>query len=754
MFSSARFVVVMSLFIAMFTATALFVKGKLPVPSYVDLGFDAERAHAIHAFLASKPRYIGSHHYSQCISFILEEVEKAVQRGYDLTVEVSRGDFGICGPKTMCKFERNITNIVVKHKGNGNDVEPFILSAHVDSHPNTVASYDDGINVAVMLALATSEFVNNLSFPVHFVFLGSEEHGLHGSRLLMSNESTRISGNVLNLEAMGSHRPFALVSKARKSHAVMKAYSKVKGGIMASFFNDIATSPLFTSTSDIMIYDRHGVSGAQCVFLGNPAVYHTQYDSDLDIEDIRMQGNILQGVMLNYAPVQPEDDVIGFGICPLVVTVERHKFKRIALATSLVAVTMAMFFFSSWNCSRGLGITFFVLIVFAFLSAVVNKANTVSIARDQDFCFAVLAFLGCILVLMIEVHDGNDNGDGLLCYHILLYAVLLFVSRDLDVGIVFCLSLLPQIPMLFLRHALFRIPLVMAAMLPVTYTVAVTYGILIGYVTQIPYVFADLALMLLIALWSLSASFLALSVSFGGKPSSVLKKQLIELIGVLYILFTMLFVCLRELPYSKEYVIVGTESEIIYENGSSVISFIPLAKERVIDGIERNMIGFLDLDDDYQGYLHSRGPAYIDRLQNSSIGPWPEFEFDKEVTPDGNRKITFRAKHVPDDTDLITLVFKCKRQVCIESMQGFEQVDHKDSEFGRVLAVRIAPVESFLNFSFVALGVEEIETDILYMSSTLTAGRMRFRNILGDYVKHFAKDRFLGDTIRLSTRFV
>ena len=756
MISVVRFLSVIVIFVTVYEVITLFVKGKLPFTAYSDVGFDAERAHLMHAFIASQPRYIGSLHYHRCINFILDEVKKATARGIPLKIDASRGDLGVCSHGNICKLERNIDNIVVKYEGNSSDSTPLILSAHVDSHPNTAGSYDDGINVAVMLALATSEFLRNLSVPVYFAFLGSEEHGLHGSRLLMKNESTRIYGNVLNLEAMGSHMPLALVSKARKSRAVISAYAKVRGAILSTFFNDIATAPFFTSASDLLTYDEYGLHGAQLVFLGNPAVYHTEYDNDLDLEDIRMEGNVLQNFILNYSPLKEEEDVIGFGISPFALVIERSLFKKIALTTSILAISVViLMFFSSCSCGRGLGISFFVLVSFAFLAVLVNKANTVSYARDRELCFGLLALFGCLLVLIVEIHDTNDNSDGILCYHVLFYAVLLLATSNFDLGIVFLLGLIPQVVMLFIKNSFFRFFCILFAIMPITYAVAISYDILIGYVTQIPMVFADLIPLSLVAIWSLSASFMALSVSFVSKSASLRTKQFVEIIGVVYVFLVTVFLCLRQLPYSRDYLIVGTESEVIYENGSSVLSFIPIAKDRVVDGIEATMTGFLHFEPQYQGYLHRRGPAFLEFCANSSLGPWPEFKFHDEFIRDGNRGIRFQTRNVPSDIDSITLVFKCKRSICIESMEGFDEVLHRDCEFGRAVSVRIAPVESFMNFSFVVIGLDEIETDVIYTSSTLTPARRRFRDILGDYTKHFAKDRFiLGDTLLLSTRVI
>jgi Iap family predicted aminopeptidase len=158
--------------------------------------FNGAGAHAHHIYISRHPRYIASAYYNYTADYITTVLSRTT-----LNVTHQYGDVAHLLPTKVNHIERRIHNIIATRESTEESIPSLLISAHFDSHAQTPGAYDDSIHVAVMLELATC--LNTTSYPLTLVFLGSEEHGLHGSELFMRN-SDRCSGNVLNLESMGT----------------------------------------------------------------------------------------------------------------------------------------------------------------------------------------------------------------------------------------------------------------------------------------------------------------------------------------------------------------------------------------------------------------------------------------------------------------------------------------------------------------------------------------------------------------------
>jgi hypothetical protein len=109
----------------------------------------------------------------------------------------------------------------------------------------------------------------------------------------------------------------------------------------------------------------------------------------------------------------------------------------------------------------------------------------------------------------------------------------------------------------------------------------------------------------------------------------------------------------------RDCAIAGVEPCFIYENGTSVTSFVPLGSAGVIKSIERRPP--IKIVQDWQGYMLQRVPALV---INES------FKDHRRLRPMLKRtdqKVTFESGSISEGTNPITLVVKCRKGKCVQA---------------------------------------------------------------------------------------
>jgi hypothetical protein len=102
----------------------------------------------------------------------------------------------------------------------------------------------------------------------------------------------------------------------------------------------------------------------------------------------------------------------------------------------------------------------------------------------------------------------------------------------------------------------------------------------------------------------------------------------------------------------------------------------------------------------------------------------------------------------------VALVVKCKEEKCVTAFEKFEQIGYRKTEFGEFTAVfRVAPVDGEFSLTF-QVSEERVAIDVLYVSTERTPAMSQLRKIVGWDVRRYAREEFLGDTIRIFHREV
>lgn len=94
---------------------------------------------------------------------------------------------------------------VIARRSNGIDQSTLVVMAHYDTHAATPGAADNGLGVAIALALAERSLNLSTTHNLEFVFTDGEEWGLLGARAYFDNipSNKKIVG-VINLDARGN----------------------------------------------------------------------------------------------------------------------------------------------------------------------------------------------------------------------------------------------------------------------------------------------------------------------------------------------------------------------------------------------------------------------------------------------------------------------------------------------------------------------------------------------------------------------
>lgn len=119
-------------------------------------------------------------------------------------------DFLNLNPYNEKEAEYKTTNVIALKKASVNLDKTLIISAHYDTISNTKGVIDNGSGSATVLEIAEILKDYPLPFNVQFIFFGSEEHVLSGSRYYISQLSEEERENIIgciNIDMVGNTEP-------------------------------------------------------------------------------------------------------------------------------------------------------------------------------------------------------------------------------------------------------------------------------------------------------------------------------------------------------------------------------------------------------------------------------------------------------------------------------------------------------------------------------------------------------------------
>ncbi|OHT14478.1 hypothetical protein TRFO_15130 [Tritrichomonas foetus] len=731
--------------------------------------FNSDLANAHHKFLTDDVRHVGSPHYLKSVEYILSYLnEYSKINNPFITMNVS----DICADVSVDPFvvnhqlQREVHNIHMTLSPKNNDnAKTVFIDAHWDSHPIGVGAYDNAISAAGMLEVIHAIILANKTIPakLEFVFIGSEEFGLHGSALL--TEECKISGYYLNLEGMGGSRPYGILNKAPKSSSIVRSFASVKGALLSTYVNDVVK--FLTLGSDSRNFQKCNMSGAEAAFLGNPSTYHTEMDLPADPRDISAMGHIVLNCLFNFKPDEEEKNLIAIGISPFVILLDIEIAKILTITLILIGLTSIFFKTYSFKvlliqlmkfiCASLLSLVF--LCAFAFIHSCVNSFSYAPYQRMSIVAIpliSILSFLG-----FYELFDSSDKFS-LASIQIIFDGIFAVICREMDSQIFFISSLLFAVVRIWLlnyisNHFIYIFSLILSVIsfLPTSVFFAMLFKALLGYTTMFagylcecyPYVVA----------WFFVMRILVTVLSISTKNEDEITYKSSKRSSIIYFFLSIIlfaFIICLPYPYSDSYLIKGTAGEYVYSNSTANVHFLTEAGLRTALFLKKVVHHATFVETFHRPLL--TGPAFVKNITSTFADRWPKYEFVELIKNSDSRLVRLEIDNNVG-CDGFTVIIKCGEKECVNSVEYYKKIYHKKTtESNNTVVIRVVtiPKNEKYTIDFNLSEINPIPIDIMFTFYERSKERREFLNSFPSYVKEWAKERYIGDTQLLNSTWM
>jgi hypothetical protein len=314
----ARLAIALGVCAALLVQLAVAWRYRPPPARGADAGsaqFSALRARAVLARLLGDgaPHPIGSAANARVRERIVDELS-----ALGLQPEIQEGPacsrFGTCGKPV---------NVLARVPGR-EPGPPVLLLAHHDSVPAAQGAADDGSGIATLLELARIFTQHPPRHDVLLLFDDGEEIGLLGAELFVKRfPDLRAIRAVVNLEARGTSGPSMLFETSGESARFAELARRALERPVTSSLS-VAVYRRLPNDTDLSVFSRHGVPGANFAFIGDVSRYHTPDDrlEQLDLGSLQHHGDnalaLVRALAEPEAPAVRGDavwfDLLAFGV--------------------------------------------------------------------------------------------------------------------------------------------------------------------------------------------------------------------------------------------------------------------------------------------------------------------------------------------------------------------------------------------------------------------------------------------------------
>jgi len=720
--------------------------------------FSGNRANEHWKNITSVFRDEGTEGYNYSHDYIMQKLNiykaKADALGVlNVTIEKQYGVANETAITRTMHSQKDVRNILVDIRVKGDERAPIAIIAHIDGNALGPAAYDDAAGVSCMLELiqAITESDTKIKNPVLFFFDGTEEQGLHGA-LLFARHKKNIS-SFLNIESMGQGLPLALMQKGDNPYAIIKAYTKAKRTIFATFADDVTQLGLISSSSDAVVFRDLNIAGAEVLYVGNPTRYHTMNDSMLKSSHLQLLGDQLYTVINSFDYSDEKVQAGAIGIYPLVMFMKRQTANIIDFCCLGVAVIITVLLIVKKQLNAKENYKSILLNLFSFiltfgvmmlLPLALYYFNSLSYAFNPLFALISLTSLGMLLFFfftsLLKVKSYSFDYQFIL---IVLDGIFMFVCRNFDFAYVlifrFVLSL---IGLIFIKK--FQIISLICNIIgtvPITFFIYMTFRVLIRYTSMIPGFIGECVPVFIIVLYLLLMLISLIPVITTKKE----EKSFIKFIYLGLALVLILVFLFLPLVYSDSYYAQGTIAQIFTDNHSSVLSFAPEGGERVLrmHSKKKYIIPGVKYDYNYERPFLTL-PAFTEECNASIpdfIKKWPILNITVKNLSANNylREVHVKVPESNENFHRLHFVIKCGSVKCLEKVEGFDNpvnffTNEKKDGFKYYFKVTPAFLPAEMNFT--VSGLEKIPLTFAFTSYNFSKELTDFNNKMPYYFKY------------------
>ena len=734
--------------------------GKL-LPNFYNknVDFDSELANNHWKFLTKEPRTVGSQHYNDTVNYILDHLEKYqkdAKQIFEISTENYRNfPYQSVGINAVRGY---FTNIIVNFKFNPNPNETLYIAAHFDGHDVGQTAYDDAISIAVMIELvhSVSQLERALNYSIIFFFDGAEEFGMEASLAFLKDHNP--TGYLLNLESLGAGLPFWMPTKTKNQSSIIKTWGKVFGAVAATFHNDIIGTGIVKSSSDLRTFEKYGVNGAELVFTGNPAHYHTVFDRMQSPNHVKYEGHLLVDFINKFQIDTVEKNQLLLGISPFIISLDLETVQKIIISCILIAILCVALKAEIKDFLKSIGFTILSIIIVFFVAGAIGhdiyKRNSLSYLDNLLLASIIIPFFFYnILSLSRMFIDVKPNS--ILLTRLVLDMILCLLLFKTDTSLIACIWIISSIIQITISNApkIIRAILEIVLLIPTYFSYMLLFRTLGLYTSILPGVIGDLLCMALGYLFALKLflSFSAISMSDeteeaeqpvqykdkNRKPSDYFK-----FVPVTFSMAIYLYFLFKQEPYSDLYPIKGSFAYYLFDNMTSILSFFPEGGKRMIPFLEKTLPSkYSTVPSFRRAQITQAGSIFIKKQDTLPlfITEWPHIQIEK--TPDHSLHVQLLDND--QNVESLYVVAQCEKPECVYeckqcASKKFEYLQGNKFEFRN----KVANPEQQID-----LVIEKgTPIEVIMCFSEKTKQQIQFEKEFPSYVVSFSKNRLISGT--------
>lgn len=724
------------------------LRGRLSLLLYENYNFNEKNAYKHLLFFCKESRIVGSKHYNDSVRYIedvLNEYSRNAKNKFKIKKDIVNRNVNTIRFGLSLKKIQTITVTFKTDKNHPN----LYIDSHIDGHTVGPTTYDDIIHSAALLEVIRMISLNDkpLDYTLKIIFMGAEEQGLEGVRAYVLDHN--VKGHLLNLEAMASNRPFYMPTKALKSSSVMKTWAKIRGAMIFSYHNDIAKTSLITASSDLRIFQKENISGAEVVFLGNPSSYHTKFDKIYPetIDDIKILGNALYAFTQKFRVYgDKEVDSVGLGISPIIIVLPGYIVKILCILLSVISIYLCLL----------IDLRDLVMILLKVLSVlvmatisvflyvkVISAKNPTNFSRPYYITFITILFFFLFSCFSFS-HLPRNNA---LVAKLFIEAILCLVFCTFDTGLLILVLLVPTLvnvilTVLVTESIYFRnfVNFVhFLTMVPAMFTIYITQRTMIGVTTGLPGNIPDYLMYFLAEI--MAFVLFLFFISFFGYER---KKNYPFFTAIVLLLISATI----QIPpqYNDKYVIKASFAHYTYNNGTSYVSCIFERGKSLIPFLSKYVHSNAVLHETYKRVI-ANGTAIVMKASAPDKVRFPEPIFKYTITDDEMFKVFNISISDHSNSSIYGVKIRCLEEFkCLSEYKGFDSVSSYDS-LGELTSYYVKYVGASSPSRIEFITKKDAEVNLLFSYSEWSSALKEFYDQFPDFVVHYGKSRDLANTV-------
>lgn len=707
-------------------------------------------------------RHMSSIYYNKSYDYVLERIKSYQSKCnsksvYKVAIDEQTGIIRQSKLGRVVNELKDVRNIIVTLRPEGNDLLPVMISGHIDSKHHGPGAYDDGASIACMLEVMETlcESSKPVRYPVMLMFDGVEELGLQGARLFLEKKVNITA--FLNIESLGPGLPLIFAQKGNGTTSVINALKSVKGSIFTTITDDVTKLGFITSTSDAVLFRENGIPGGELLFSGNPTKYHTSKDSIGPSSHLQLLGDLLIGFLQNFDGNNLNDNMAAQGVYPFILTMSITQVESKWTPVIIAVIVIVGIYYTCQTLISFILCFIASVAVCGSLGTLLFYFNSLSYATSVFKTFIMLGSLSILTFYFANSFLSNFEPEECSKLNLFINILLVILLQGFDSQLIFIWQLVFAIADFFLKPMFIHVMNRLSSSILFLFNFLLLSRTLLGYTSLIPGFLGEMVPIVIILLFCFFffLSYLPILTVFDPKTH---RNYVMIIISSIFI-----YLLVKTPVYGDSYNIQGTVSHMYYDINDSILYFQPDAGRRAIRSVksvlpnieEHGIKSVFDFE-----IPHNKGDGFAKRSEAQLpdfIEKWPEYKIENIEINETDQKVIIEINEPPANLTDVYIVVNCStNESCVRDITEYDEFKNynlKDSQGFRYL-MKSFPGFTPSRFEFKLIGPEKHHLYILFAYDRQTPELIRFLDQFPKFIQPIGKSRAVGATVLINSTWV